>query len=110
MRNDPRLSFAGEYVTWGTSELHSSLSLGRNEYHYDVTAVYPTISQLKEGRLPETPMEIALPEDALQYLGFTGHLGDTIPLTLIFALIAAVSAARYAAKVSPTVTMVGRNM
>lgn len=25
-------------------------------------------------------MEIALPEDALQYLGFTGHLGDTIPL------------------------------
>lgn len=26
-------------------------------------------------------MEIALPEDALQYLGFTGHLGDTIPLT-----------------------------
>ena len=26
-------------------------------------------------------MEIALPEDALQYLGFTGHLGDTIRLS-----------------------------
>lgn len=80
LQNDSRLSFVGGYVTLGTSELNSSLSLGLNEYQYDVTAVYPSISQLKEGRLPEAPMEIALPEDALQYLGFTGHLGDTIPL------------------------------
>ena len=80
LQNDSRLSFVGGYVTLGTSELNSFLSLGLNEYQYDVTAVYPTISQLKEGRLPEAPMEIALPEDALQYLGFTGHLGDTIPL------------------------------
>lgn len=81
LRNDSRLSFVGEYTTLGTSELTSSLSLGLNEYQEDVTTVYPTISRLKEGRLPEAPMEIALPEDALQYLGFTGRLGDTIPLT-----------------------------
>jgi len=86
LRNDSRLSFVGEYATLGTSELNSSLSLGLNEYQEDVTAVYPTISQLKEGRLPEAPMEIALPEDALQYLGFTGHLGDTIPLAFSKAL------------------------
>ncbi len=86
LQNDSRLSFVGGYVTLGTSELNSFLSLGLNEYQYDVTAVYPTISQLKEGRLPEAPMEIALPEDVLHYLGFTGNLGDTIPLSLSKAL------------------------
>lgn len=80
LQNDSRLSFIGEYVTLGTLELNSSLSLGLNEYQMDVTAVYPAISQLKEGRLPEAPMEIALPEDALQHLGFTGQSGDTISL------------------------------
>lgn len=95
LRNDPRLSFMGEYTTLGTSELNSSLSLGLNEYQEDVTAVYPTISQLKEGRLPEAPMEIALPEDALQYLGFTGHLGDTISLAFMKTLRHGIEDAAY---------------
>lgn len=86
LQTDPRLSFVGEYVTLGTSELNSSLSLGLNEYQEDITAIYPMISKLKDGRLPEAPMEIALPEDVLQYLGFAGNLGDTVSLPLSKAL------------------------
>ena len=86
LQNDPRLSFVGEYVTLGTTELNPSLSLGLNEYQEDVTAIYPAISQIKEGRLPEAPMEIALPEDVLQHLGLTGNLGDPVSLSLSKAL------------------------
>lgn len=86
LQNDLRLSFVGEYVTLGTTELNPSLSLGLNEYQEDVSKIYPTISRLKEGRLPEAPMEIALPEDVLQYLGLTGNLGDPVSLSLSKAL------------------------
>ncbi len=86
LQNDPRLSFVGEYVTLGTSELNPSLSLGLNEYQEDVTAIYPTISRVKEGRLPKAPMEIALPEDVLQCLGLAGNLGESVTLSLSKAL------------------------
>ncbi len=86
IRNDPRLSFVGEYITLGSAEINSSLTLGLNEYHEDVAAVYPSHAKLKKGRLPDAPLEIALPEDVLNYLGFTGKPGDTIPLTLSKAL------------------------
>ena len=86
LQNDPRLSFVGEYVTLGTTELNPSLSLGLNEYQEDITVIYPTISRIKEGRLPEAPMEIALPEDVLQYLGLAGNLGEPISLSLSKAL------------------------
>jgi len=86
IRNDPRLSFVGEYITLGSVEMKSSLKLGLNEYHEDVAAVYPSHAKLKSGRLPDAPLEIALPEDVLNYIGFTGKLGDTIPLTLSKAL------------------------
>ena len=87
LQNDSRLSFVGEYVTLGTTELNPSLSLGLKEYQEDVAAIYPTISRLKEGRLPEAPMEIALPEDVLQPLGLEGDLGDPVSLSLSKALI-----------------------
>lgn len=86
IRNDPRLSFVGEYITLGSAEINSSLTLGLNEYHEDVVAIYPSHAKLKKGRLPDTPLEIALPEDVLNYLGFTGKPGDTISLTLSKAL------------------------
>jgi len=60
--------------------------LGLNEYHEDVVAVYPAQASLKSGRLPDAPLEIALPEDVLHYLGFTGDLGDTVSLSLSKAL------------------------
>lgn len=82
LQNDPRLSFVGNYVTLGTTALNPSLSLGLNEYQEDVVAIYPTVSRLKEGRLPEAPMEIALPEDVLQHLGLVGNLGELVSLPL----------------------------
>ena len=86
LENDPRLSFVGSSVVVGSAQLDNTLILGVSEFHEDVRAVYPSISAIKEGRLPETPMEIALPEDVLGYLGFSGGLGDAISLSLSKAL------------------------
>ena len=86
LKNDPRLSFVGAYVVLGSMRLDNTLNLGLSEFQEDVTAVYPSISAIKEGRLPQAPMEIALPEDALGYLGFSGELGDVLRLSLSKAL------------------------
>ncbi len=86
LRQDPRLSFVGAYVVLGNAKLDNTLSLGLSEFQEDVKAVYPSISAIKEGRLPQAPMEIALPEDVLEYLGFSGRLGETLSLPLSKAL------------------------
>ena len=86
LKNDPRLSFVGSCVVLGSVQLDNTLILGLSEFQEDVRAVYPSISALKAGRLPENPMEIALPEDVLGYLGFSGKLGDTLSLSLSKAL------------------------
>ena len=86
LKNDPRLSFVGSSVVVGSAQLDNTLILGLSEFHEDVRTVYPSISAVKEGRLPAAPMEIALPEDVLGYLGFSGGLGDTISLSLSKAL------------------------
>ena len=83
---DPRLSFVGTYVVLGSMKLDNTLILGLSEFQEDVSAVYPSNSAVKEGRLPEAPMELALPEDVLGYLGSSGKLGDTLTLTLSKAL------------------------
>ena len=86
LKNDSRLSFVGAMVILGSVQLDNKLILGLSEFQEDVRAVYPSVSNLKEGRLPEAPMEIALPGDVLGYLGFDGKLGDTISLSLSKAL------------------------
>ncbi len=86
LENDSRLSFVGPYIVVGNTRLDNTLNLGLSEFWEDVTAVYPSISKLKEGRLPENPMEIALPEDVLGYLRFSGELGDKLTLSLEKAL------------------------
>lgn len=86
LKNDPRLSFVGVYVVLGNMRLDNTLNLGLSEFQEDVGAVYPAISAVKEGRLPAAPMELALPEDVLGYLGFSGRLGDTLTLSLTKAL------------------------
>ena len=82
LEGDPRLSFVGTYVVLGSMKLDNTLILGLSEFQEDVSAVYPSNSAVKEGRLPEAPMELALPEDVLGYLGSSGKLGDTLTLTL----------------------------
>lgn len=86
LENDPRLSFVGSFIVVGNVRMDNTLILGLSEFHEDVRTVYPSISAIKEGRLPVAPMEIALPEDVLGYLGFSGGLGDTISLSLSKAL------------------------
>ncbi len=86
LQSDPRLSFVGSFVVLGNAKLDNTLSLGLSEFQEDVKAVYPSISAIKEGRLPQAPMEIALPEDVLEYLGFSGRLGETFSLPLSKAL------------------------
>lgn len=86
LQSDPRLSFVGSYVVLGSMRLDNTLLLGLSEFQEDVSAIYPSISAIKEGRLPQAPMEVALPEDVLEYLGFTGRLGETVSLPLSKAL------------------------
>ena len=86
LRQDPRLSFVGTHVVVGSMKLDNTLILGLSDFQEDVSAVYPSLSALKEGRLPEAPMEIALPEDVLGYLGARGELGETLTLSLSKAL------------------------
>ena len=86
LEGDPRLSFVGTHVVVGSMKLDNTLILGLSEFQEDVSAVYPSNSTVKEGRLPEAPMELALPEDVLGYLGSSGKLGDTLTLTLSKAL------------------------
>ncbi|MEM1486222.1 ABC transporter permease [Oscillospiraceae bacterium PP1C4] len=86
LKNDPRISYAGRSIGLGTVELNRSLTLGLTEYCGDSLNVYPSYTHMKQGRLPEKAMEIALPEDVLQFLGFTGVVGDLITLSASKAL------------------------
>ena len=83
LHDDPRLTDVGDVLYLGSAGLGSSrLKLSLREYHGDALAMYPSIGKVKEGRLPETASEVALPEDALQYLDKNAAVDDTIRLTL----------------------------
>lgn len=83
LHDDPRLTDVGDVLYLGSTGLgSSSLKLSLREYHDDALAMYPSIGKIKEGRLPEAAKEVALPEDALQYLDKNAAVDDTIRLTL----------------------------
>ncbi|MDE7478943.1 MAG: ABC transporter permease, partial [Lachnospiraceae bacterium] len=86
LEKDDRLSYTGRYIQLGSMDLNALLRLDLVEYWGDGLCTRPTYTKLVEGRLPENPMEIALSEDALQFLGFTGSIGDMISLPLSKAL------------------------
>lgn len=86
VETDERISYAGRYVDLGSMELNDLLQLGITEYQGDSIETRPAYTQLVKGRLPQNPMEITLPEDALQFLGFNGEIGDIISLPLKKAL------------------------
>ena len=82
IQQDERLSYVGASIYLGSMELPSSLNLGLTEYQGDNASIYPSSTKIKEGKLPQAPMEIALPEDVLKYLGIDGNIGDKISLSL----------------------------
>lgn len=87
MENDKRLSYAQRYISIGSMELNDLLSLDLAEYWGEgVETAQPAYARLAEGSLPQNPMEIALSEDALQFLGFSGKVGDMVSLSLKQAL------------------------
>ena len=81
LQNDPRLSYTGVSVSLGTVELSRALHLDLIEFRDGSGEIFPSFPRLREGRLPERAMEIALPEDALRLMGVEGKVGDTITLT-----------------------------
>ena len=83
LHEDDRLYDVGDIIFVGSTTLgNSSLTLYLREYHDNALAMYPAISEIKEGRLPKKANEVALSEDALHYLGLDAAIGDTISLDL----------------------------
>lgn len=82
------LSFVGSNIILGTAKLNNSgIALQLREYDKRSLEIYPTLSQISKGRLPQRPGEIALPQDALDYLGFSGQIGDTLTLDLSISIL-----------------------
>ena len=81
LKSDTRLYDVGSLINVGYCRLgNSSLTLYAREYLRNALDAYPSISRVKAGRLPVSPLEIALPENALQYLGKNIGIGDTVAL------------------------------
>ena len=87
LSEDSRLTDVGSLINVGYTDLkNSGLTLYLREYCGEALDAYPAISEVKAGHLPEKENEIALPENALQYLEFNGMVGDTITLSLEVSL------------------------
>ena len=87
LSEDSRLTNVGSLINVGYTDLkNSGLTLYLREYCGEALSDYPLISTVKEGHLPERENEIALPENALQYLEFDGKVGDTITIPLEVSL------------------------
>lgn len=87
LSENTRLTDVGSLINMGYADLQNSgLTIYLREYCGDALDAYPAISELKEGYMPERENEIALPENALQYLEFDGKVGDTIRIPLEVSL------------------------
>ena len=83
LHEDDRVYDVGDTVFVGSTTLgNSSLNLYLREYHDNALAMYPAISKIKEGHLPEKASEIALSEDSLRYLGLDAAVGDIVSLDM----------------------------
>lgn len=83
LHEDDRLFDVMDIISAGSTPLkESGLTMLLREYHGRALEMYPSEGKVKEGKLPEHPNEIALPEDALHYLGKDIAIGDTISLDI----------------------------
>lgn len=88
LKSDSRLYDVGSVITAGCIDLaDSGLTLFAREYSDGALDAYPAINRLKEGRLPQAPLEIALPENSLSYFDREIHVGDTITLPAEISLM-----------------------
>ena len=87
LSDDSRLTNVGSLINVGYADLkNSGLTLYLREYDAGALNAYPSISTVVEGHLPEHENEIALSENALQYLEFDGVVGDTLSILLVISL------------------------
>lgn len=87
LSDDSRLANLGSLINVGYADLkNSGLTLYLREYETGALNAYPSISTVVEGHLPEHENEIALSENALQYLEFDGAVGDTLSIPLAISL------------------------
>lgn len=88
LEQDDRLYDVGSLINVGFTEITGSgLKLFVREYLGNALDAYPSIGKVKEGRLPVSPMEIALPENILPYLEQEVGIGDTITLQSEISLL-----------------------
>lgn len=83
LHEDDRLFDVMDIISAGSTPLKDSgWTMLLREYHGRALEMYPSKGNVKEGKLPENPNEIALPEDALHYLGNDIAVGDMISLDI----------------------------
>ncbi len=88
LTEDNRLYDVESLINIGNTRLgNSSLTLYIREYLDHALDAYPAVGKVKEGRLPASSFEIALPENALQYLGKEIRIGDTVTLQVEVSLM-----------------------
>ena len=109
LKEDSRLSYVGVNINLGSMDLNSILKLALVEYMGESREVYPAYTQVKEGRLPENPMEIALPEDALRLLGLRAEIGDTVVISASKAMRHDVAVSNYEYTAEFTLTGITEN-
>lgn len=81
LENDSQLYDVGSLINVGCTKLEkSSLTLYMREYLGSALDAYPTVGKVKEGHLPVRPFEIALPQNALPYIGQELSIGDKVTL------------------------------
>lgn len=86
--SDLRLYDVGSIINVGNTELgSSSLTLYLREYLDGALDAYPSVSKIKDGRLPASPFEIALPENALPYFGKDIRIGSKIKMQAEISLM-----------------------
>ncbi len=81
LENDSQLYDVGSLINVGYTKLEkSSLTLYMREYLGSALDAYPAVGKVKEGHLPTGPFEIALPQNALPYIGQELSIGDKVTL------------------------------
>lgn len=82
LEEDTRLYDVGSLINVGSIKLeNTSLTLYLREFLGNSLNAYPTTGKIKKGRLPQHPLELALPENALQFWNQEIEIGDTLTLS-----------------------------
>lgn len=88
LSGNSRVYDTGSLINVGNTQLkNSGLTLFVREYLEGASNIYAASSEIKEGRLPASANEIALPENVLPYFDQDLQIGDRIALHLSVSLM-----------------------